>query len=147
MTNACAAWKDRLRDAAVTPMADRDLEQHLAGCADCAAHLAELRSRRERLDALLPLLTGGAEPSPGFRTRVVAAAEAAGARQHIQRRTQWALAAAVPVLLAGMIGWAMTRWPAEGDALHDAQKLAAWKAPSDVLLQLPTGNLPGRPPG
>ncbi len=58
--------------------------------ANCAEELAALRARRERLDALLPLVAQGAEPPAEFRARVLAAAEAASEAKRGRRwRPNW----------------------------------------------------------
>ena len=77
MKNACEKWKDPLRDAALTGATAKDLEEHLRSCAKCSAELDEVRARASRLDALLPLVMQGAEPSANFRAQVLAAAGAA----------------------------------------------------------------------
>ena len=79
MKHDCAKWNDHLLEAALTGTAAGGLEEHLLNCAECAKELAALRARRERLDALLPLMAQGAEPPAGFHARVLAAAEAARA--------------------------------------------------------------------
>lgn len=66
---------------------------HLAGCAECAAHVAELG---RTVDVLL--LTGPeAEPSAGFESRVL---RRLGRRR--PRRTLLAVAAVVALLVAGL---------------------------------------------
>ena len=77
MKSACEKWKDPLREAALTGARAKDLEEHLRSCAKCSAELDEVRERAARLDALLPLVTQGAEPSANFWARVLAAAGAA----------------------------------------------------------------------
>ena len=74
MKSACEKWKDPLREAALTGARAKDLEEHLRSCAKCSAELEEVHARAVRLDALLPLVTRGAEPSTDFRARVLAAA-------------------------------------------------------------------------
>ena len=144
--NTCVKWKDRLLQAALADAAERDVEEHLLHCAHCAAELAALRARRKRLDTLLPLLTCAAEPSPHFRARVMAATEAVRPSPPFRLRTQLALAAVVPIILAVVIGWVLIQ-STEGDALRDAENLAVWKAPSDVLLEVPGQRFRGQSPG
>ena len=79
MKNECAKYKDLLLEAALSENSAGVLDQHLRQCGACANELAGLRARRERLDTLLPLVLGAAEPSPGFRARVLAEAESANA--------------------------------------------------------------------
>jgi anti-sigma factor RsiW len=139
MKNACEKWKDPLREAALTGTTAKELEEHLRSCAKCAAELDEVRARAERLDALLPLVAQGAEPSADFRARVLAAATKEGKRTRPWR--VWTLAgAAAVVVLALLIGVTLQRRTARkipGSELAAAQKLAEWRAPSDGLLVTP----------
>jgi hypothetical protein len=130
-----------LREAALTGVMARDLEEHLRGCADCAGELEDVRARAARLDTLLPLMMQGAEPSPDFRGRVLAAAEAAGKGKQARPWRVWTLAGASTVVVVVLI-FAVTlqRRMARmipGDELAAAQKLAEWRAPSDGLLATP----------
>jgi anti-sigma factor RsiW len=141
MKNDCAKWKDQLLEAALTGAAAGGLEEHLLKCASCAEELAALRARRERLDALLPLVAQGAEPSPEFRARVLAAAGAASKAKRGRPWPVWGLAGATAVIAAAlMIGLTLHR-RAVGTVpkteLAAAEKLAEWRAPSDVLLKTP----------
>ncbi|GAC1620902.1 MAG: hypothetical protein PVS2B2_14750 [Candidatus Acidiferrum sp.] len=141
MKNDCTKWKDQLIEAALAGTAAGDLEEHVLKCADCAEELAALRARRERLDALLTLVVQGAEPPPGFRARVLAAAEAASEVKRARPWRVWGLAGAMAMLVATlMIGltWhrRVVRTVPETE-LAAAEKLAEWRAPSDVLLETP----------
>jgi hypothetical protein len=141
MKSACEKWKDPLREAALTGGAAKDLEEHLRSCAKCSAELDEVRARAARLDALLPLVTQGAEPSSDFRARVLAAAATAREGKRARPWRVWTLAgAAAVVAVVLMIGVALQRRTARmipGDELAAAQKLAEWRAPSDGLLATP----------
>ena len=141
MKNDCTKWKDQLLEAALTGTAAGVLEEHVLKCADCAEELAALRARRERLDALLPLVAQGAEPSAEFRARVLAAAEAAGEAKRGRPWRVWRLAGAVAVTVATlMIGLTLRRTAVRTVPeieLAAAEKLAEWRAPSDVLLETP----------
>src|SRR5260370_22772654 len=77
MKKACEKWSDQLLEAALTGATAQDLEEHLRACTNCSEELSELRARKARLDALLPLTAQAAGPSVDFRARVLAAAEAA----------------------------------------------------------------------
>lgn len=140
MTNDCARWKDELLEAALTGTVAQRLQEHLSGCGDCALELATLRARRERLDKLLPMMVREAEPSSGFRARVLAAAESAKERR-VRTWRVWALTGATAaVAVALMIGFLVHRRtiPAvPGGDLASAEKLAEWRAPSDVFLITP----------
>jgi anti-sigma factor RsiW len=140
MKNACEKWKDQLLEAALTGRASKDLEEHLKNCASCAADLDELGARRVRLDALLPLVAKGEEPSAGFRARVLAAAESADERKRARPWRRWTLAGAAVLVAALIVGVTLLRRNGlavpEGN-LAVAQKLAEWRAPSDGLLRTP----------
>jgi len=141
MKNACEKWKDPLLEAALSRSAPKDLAEHLQSCANCSAELEELRARRARLDALLPLVAQEAEPSADFRARVLAAAESANERKRARPWRVWTLAGAAAVVVVGLaVGLTLPRknGPAVSeDELATAQKLAEWRAPSDGLLQTP----------
>jgi len=139
MKNACTKWKDALLEAALTKIANDDLDRHLAQCADCAAELKALRVRRERMDALLPLVARAAEPSPSLSARILAAAEARGTHQHSGFWRAWALAgAAAAIVVAVVLVFSFYRKPSLTEAeLQQAQALAQWQAPSDAFLKFP----------
>jgi anti-sigma factor RsiW len=141
MKNDCTKWEDQLLEAALTGTAAGGLEEHVLKCANCAEDLAALRARRERLDALLPLVAQGAEPPAEFRARVLAAAEAAS---EAKRRQPWrvgGLVGAVAVIVATLVIVLTLHRRAVGTVpeteLAAAEKLAKWRAPSDVLLETP----------
>jgi hypothetical protein len=141
MKNDCTKWKDQLLEAALAGRAAGGFEEHVLKCANCAEELAALRARRERLDALLPLVTQGAEVPVEFRARVLAAAEAASEATRGRPWRVWGLAGAMAVTVATlMIGLTLHR-RAVGTVpeteLAAAEKLAEWRAPSDVLLETP----------
>jgi len=141
MKNDCREWKDQLLEAALTGAATRDLEEHLQSCADCGAELKELRARRERLDALLPMMAREAEPSGDFRARVLAAAESAREGKRARAWRVWTLAGATAVILVALVGGLTLPEKNRGmmapSELAGAQKLAEWRAPSDSLLRTP----------
>ncbi len=140
MKNDCTKWKDQLLEAALTRTAAGDLEEHVLKCATCAEELEALRARRERLDALLPLVAQGAEAPAEFRARVLAAAEAASEAKRGRPWRGWGLAGATATVAALMIVLTLHRGtvPAVPEAeLAAAEKLVEWRAPSDVLLETP----------
>ena len=140
MKNDCAKWKEQLLDAAwdrIEATSD-DLQNHLSQCADCAAELARLRARRERLESLLPLLAKAAEPSPDLRARIVAATEAATDRRHPMPWRPWAAAGAVTAMVVLMLFLVFGRNTRVTEAeIRGAQALAQWRAPTDVFLRTP----------
>jgi anti-sigma factor RsiW len=145
MKNNCSKWKDQLLEAALTETTADELHDHLAECPGCAQKLSLLKARRERLDAVLPLLAGKKEPAPGFGARVLAAAEAQKARKNLLRQP-WLLAAAAVIAVALVTVVVLHRptasRPLDSKATEDteramAQKLAQWQAPSDALLATP----------
>lgn len=141
MKNACEIWKDQLLEAALTGSLTAGLQEHLRDCAICSKELDDVRARKARLDALLPLVARGAEPPADFRTRVLAAAEAAREGKRARPWRVWTLAGAAAVVAAVlMIAVTVQRRTAgmiPGDELSAAQKLAEWRAPSDSLLATP----------
>jgi hypothetical protein len=141
MKNECEKWNDPLLEAALTGTASKELEEHLKNCASCSVELGELRARRARLDALLPLVAQGAEPAGDFRAQVLAAAESASEGKRARPWRVWALAGATAVVVVAlMVGVPLLRknGPAvPEDELAAAQKLAEWRAPSDGLLKTP----------
>ena len=141
MKYACEKWKDQLLEAALTGATEKDFAEHLRSCTKCSAELDEVRARAERLDALLPLVTQGAEPSANFRARVLVAAAAAREGKRARPWRVWALAGgAAVVVVVLMIAVTFQRRTARmipGDELAAAQKLAEWRAPSDSLLMTP----------
>lgn len=138
MKSACVKWKDHLLEAALTGARPKDFELHLRNCKGCSAELRELEVIRARQDALLPLLVRSSQPSPDFRTRVLAAAaEAEGERNRAPRWRVWALAGAtVAVATVFLVQRGVVRKD-EAEELAAAQKLVDWRAPSDSLLKTP----------
>jgi hypothetical protein len=145
MNDDCAKWKDALLEAALTgnvALAPA-LAAHLRDCGACTQELAALRHRREQMDALLPLLPRNAEPAPGFTARVLAAARAEAERKHVRVWRLWVFAGVTVALLAALLtSWSALRprplpMAQDSNALASAQKLAEWRAPSDVLLAIP----------
>ncbi len=140
MKDACENWKEPLREAALTGTTAKDLEEHLRSCANCSAELDEVRARAARLDALLPLVAQGAEPSADFRARVLAAVAAKEGKRGRPWRV-WTLAGATVVLVTLLVV-GVTSLRRNGPAIPAgevaaAQKLAEWRAPSDGLLRTP----------
>jgi anti-sigma factor RsiW len=140
MKNDCGKFKDLLLEAALSGVVADELQAHLQNCGGCSSELAELRVRRERLDALLARVAREDQPSAGFRARVLAAAESAR-EERSHRWRVWILAGATAVTVAALtIGFALQRRDSrslpDGD-LVAAEKLAEWRAPSDVLLATP----------
>jgi anti-sigma factor RsiW len=141
MKNACEKWKDQLLEAALAGSTPKGLEEHLQSCANCSTELDELRARRARLDALLPLVAQGAEPSANFRARVLAAAESVREEKRARPWRVWTLAGATAVIVVALM-LVLTLPRKNGptvpeDQLAGAQKLAEWRAPSDGLLLTP----------
>jgi anti-sigma factor RsiW len=140
MKTECANWKDALLNATLAGSSATELEDHLARCPECARELARLRARQQQIDTLLPLVARGAEPQPGFETRVLAAAAALNASHPPRSPKLWMRWAFAGVMAALVIGLAVYRRPSQTlsqEELMAAQKLAQWRAPSDALLQLP----------
>lgn len=142
---ACREWKDRLLETALgAPVhgepvqgepADARLAAHLRACAGCAAALEELAARRAQMDAAVRQLVGGAEPSPAFRARVLAAAETLPVTGAGQPAWLGALAAVAVMVLAGVL----LQPPAP--APRPAPSLSEWRSPTDWLLRTPGDEL------
>ena len=147
MKNDCAKWQDPLLEAALTGTVARDLQQHLSGCARCTEQFLALSARRQKLDSLLPLVAQGAEPSPDFRARVLAAVETASRprRSQLQPWLAWGLATvavlAVAALFTSFALRSRNSQPVPQAELATAQKLAQWRAPSDIFLDTPGSDL------
>lgn len=140
MKTACAKWKDDLLEAVLMGTVAGELEDHLNACARCTEALAALRARRERMDTLLPLLARGAEPSPEFRARVLVNVQSHCEQERVRPWRAWILAgvSAAIVAAASVSLWHRGGEPQSRDAtLTAAQRLADWRAPSDVLLETP----------
>jgi anti-sigma factor RsiW len=137
MKTACMKWNHRLLEAALGEPATTGLENHLSQCAACAAELAVLRARRERMDKLLPLV-GSAEPSPDLKARILAVAEASTSprRSHFLRWAWAGIAAAIVIAVITALVVKPRAGIDEAD-LRGAQALAEWRSPTDGLLHLP----------
>ena len=139
MKNDCSKWKDLMLEAALAETAAGELQDHLSECAGCVQQLALLRARRERLDAILPLLAGQQGPSPEFGARVLAAAEGKNPRKKPEMQ-RW-LRAAAAIMVSAFVTVVVLRPPTvlrpSDTDLVVAQKLAQWHAPSDALLATP----------
>ncbi|HEY4980027.1 MAG TPA: hypothetical protein VII25_12740 [Candidatus Acidoferrum sp.] len=141
MKNNCRKWKNELLEAALTGATAGGLEEHLLTCAGCAEELAELRAKRERLNALLPLVALGAEPAAGFGARVMAAAESAEETRRGRAWRVWGWSGAIAVMATTIVVGLALQWRTVSTVpeseLAGAKKLAKWRAPSDVLLETP----------
>ena len=141
MKSDCTKFRDQLLEAALTGNPASVLEQHLQHCADCTKELAALRARRERMDLLLPLVARGAEPSAGFRAHVLAAAEAASEQKTSRPWRVWVpLGVTAAIAAALLTAWTLEQKTSRMAAVSEiaaAEKLAKWRAPSDVLLETP----------
>jgi len=135
MSTACTEQRERLLDAALGQQPPVELLAHLRSCPRCAAALAELRGRSERLNSLLPLVARHAEPSPDFRARVLSAADRRGSKSPLFRR--WALAgfAAACVAVAAWLTYAEIDGRREARVVP-VERIAHWRAPSDVFLEV-----------
>lgn len=140
MKTACAKWKDALLEAALAGAAAGELEDHLSACAGCARTFAALRAQQERMNALLPLVAGSAEPSAGFRARLLAQIQAHCPAKRIPLWRAYVLAGTAAVILVAAIASHLYRSEEstpQDIELASAQKLASWRAPSDVFLETP----------
>ncbi|MGA2420967.1 MAG: hypothetical protein ABSG69_12855 [Candidatus Acidiferrum sp.] len=138
MKEDCAACKDQLLEAALGETIEPELRQHLLSCPACTAEFSALRARREQMDALLPRVAQEADLSPDFRARVLAGARAGGQSKHVSARWSWVLAGGAAVVLAALLlsflPYRRVASPGPEADLAAAQKLAEWRAPTDVFL-------------
>ncbi|MGC4943177.1 anti-sigma factor family protein [Kribbella sp. DT2] len=92
---------------ALEPDEAREVEQHLAGCAECSAELAEFEEMKEFLGEVPPEAFLDGPPTDGDlllqRTLRAAREETAPATKARPRR-RWLLAAAAVVVVAGALG-------------------------------------------
>jgi anti-sigma-K factor RskA len=140
MSNACTDRKDQLLEAALAESPGGELLEHLQTCPSCAHELSVLRARRERMDALLPLVAQGEDVSPGFRARVLDAAESASKLKRSFHLWTWSVGAAAVIVVALLLSFTVHRRASPlvpDNQLAAAQKLAEWQAPSDALLLTP----------
>ncbi len=135
----CGEWKEQLLDFALDASAARRLEQHLQACPACAAALAELRARRERMDTGLRLLVQGAEPSTEFRARVLAAVETQPRQLGLWPAWAGALAAVAALVLFAVLVGSLGTQP--DPALMAARELSRWQSPTETLLRSPAEEL------
>jgi len=140
MNRACEKWKDALLEAALSGTLAIELSSHLEGCPACCFELKTLEARRAQLDQILPLVAQTAEPSPDFRSRVLARAYAPWRESSSRMWRRWVFAGSTAVAVALFIGLTFIRKRAvtvSKDDLAAAQKLAEWRAPTDSLLSTP----------
>jgi hypothetical protein len=143
MRNACTDRKDQLLEAALAESPGGELLEHLRKCPMCAQELSVLRARRERMDALLPLVAHEQDVSQDFRARVLDAAERASKSRGSSHLWTWGVgvvAMTVAVLLLFFTVHRRASPLVPESQLAAAQKLAEWRAPSDVLLLTPGGD-------
>ena len=109
-------------DGALAPVEARGLEEHLAGCADCTAAVAEARgllAASSRILSALDSVPGGVLPATGW-------ADAAGAVPLLRRASRWhspAWRAAAAIVLVGSVSWLATHTGHRND--NAAEKVVA----------------------
>jgi hypothetical protein len=137
MTNGSPERKDQQFETALGADAAAEFAEHLLTCRGCAEALSALRMRWEKLERLLPQITSGAGLPTDFRARVLSAVETS----EPSRRFRWrlvfagvAVAAAVVLALAVRDAWVRRRDDAR---LVPVERIAQWRAPSDVFLETP----------
>ena len=136
--NPCPRWRDSLHDFALDALpysAARAVEGHLRQCVPCAGAASDLKLRRRQMDAGLARLFAAAEPAPGFRARILAAAEASRPASTWQHAWRVALAGIALLIVAAALvqlpGW---RSEPANSAQPPAVSLSDWRAPTDGLL-------------
>lgn len=147
--NACRNWHDRLLDYTLAglPFARvAEIQEHLQGCASCAAAVNELKQRQQQLETGLAQLVHAAEPSPAFRARLLAAVDEVA--QPAVWRPAWkgvVLAVALLALAALFLPGLADRWQAATD-VAGAAALSRWRSPTASLLRSPADALLQEPP-
>src|ERR1700686_3342902 len=115
----------RYADGEVDGLQERSIEQHLRGCAACAAKHQDMLALRARIGAEVPYYTA----TPALRERVRAmlanAQDAAPVRPRPQRdRWRWltggAFAGCAATLLAWVVGTAVIDWRTNEDIATEA---------------------------
>jgi anti-sigma factor RsiW len=141
MKKECTKWNEALLEATLTGNVADEVREHLAACGACSEQFAALRARRERMDALLPLVAQGAEPSPEFRARVLVAAEAADKARRTPGWLAWGLATVAALAIAAALTSIALHSRSAGSVpaaeIAAAEKFSQWRAPSDVFLETP----------
>ena len=141
MNRACENWKPVLLEAALSETVPPEMAQHLEQCPHCAEEWKAVQGRARQLQDLLPRITLGAEPSAGFRARVLAAAATAQPKRAALKWRVLVLAGATATLVALLMLNKRSEPNASADLsskeLAAAQKLTEWRAPSDTLLATP----------
>jgi anti-sigma factor RsiW len=142
--NACRHWRDRLLDYTLGGLPSArvaEIQDHLQGCASCAAAVDELKQKQQQVEAGLAQLIRAAEPSPAFHARVLAAVEEAP--QAAGWSPAWkgvvpavALMALAAIFLPGLAD----RWQTATDAAS-AAALSRWRSPTASLLRSPADAL------
>jgi len=122
-------WLMRSHDGELDPAQQRELERHVAQCADCAREL-------ERLRALSRLLGRAGVPAapPGMIARLHARAGSASDAAIV--RICRPVAAAAAALLIGCVLWL---WHGEANAASDVALPAEWELAAATL---ETGSTP-----
>ena len=102
---------------ALDPASARELESHLAGCAECSAKLLELESARDVLGASVVQV----EPPRALKRRIMSEAKA-DLRMNARRvattrpiRQRWGLQVATGFAVVAVIGGALIVGPGDGD--------------------------------
>jgi anti-sigma factor RsiW len=108
---------------ALEPAERQGVDEHVRGCPECAAELADFQALPPLLDRVRPedLEFGPVTPSPGLFDRVAAAA-AADSESPPRRSRPWLVAAAAAVVVLGA-GAGVTSWvtgSAAPQAAHSA---------------------------
>ncbi len=136
--NGCKNWKDDLLECALGAPPSSDLAKHLGECAACSAALAALRARSAEMDSAVGALVRGAEPSPEFHPRVMAAVEARRAETLAWPARRRLLAGAAMVAAAILLLLTLTgRLPnpgRRGTTPIAPTTLSRWRSPTERLL-------------
>ena len=115
----------RYADGEVDSLQGRSIEQHLRGCAACAAKHQDLLALRARIGAEVPYFTATPELRERVRALLANAQDTARARPRPQRdRWRWltggAIAGCAATLLAWSVGTTVIAWRTNEDVAVEA---------------------------
>jgi anti-sigma factor RsiW len=116
---------ERYADGEIDALQERSIEQHLRGCATCAAKHQELLALRARIGAEVPYFTATPELRERVRALLANARDTARARPRLHRnRWSWLtggfVAGCAATLLAWSVGTTVIAWRTNEDVAVEA---------------------------
>lgn len=128
----CAEWRDAIAGCALGDALEPALAAHLAVCPGCADALRESEAMAARMNEALYRLAAVEPPLYG-PDRVMARVSELDRARTI-RWWKWVAVGSVAAILIAIVLW--TRRP---PPQPDLAALAAWRSPTEALLQPPVG--------